>query len=155
MSITRVSDTFRRTTQNREREPLASVGAVVPLAYNGTPAGWLKCNGATVSRSTYASLFSAIGTTYGAGDGSTTFALPDLRGVFIRGVDDGRGLDTGRSMGSYQAHGTASHSHSTPQVVGCNSGYTPNRTRAIAGNTGSTGSETRPKNLSITYIIKF
>jgi microcystin-dependent protein len=51
--------------------------------------GWLKCNGAAVSRSTYAVLFAAIGTLYGAGDGTTTFNLPDYRGEFLRGLDDG------------------------------------------------------------------
>lgn len=66
------------------------------------PAGYLKANGATVSRTTYAALFAAIGTTFGAGDGSTTFGIPDMRGVFPRGWDDGRGFDSGRGMGSYQ-----------------------------------------------------
>ena len=66
------------------------------------PTGWLKCNGALLSRTTYAALFAVIGTTYGAGDGSTTFALPDLRGEFLRGLDDGRGVDGGRALGSAQ-----------------------------------------------------
>jgi phage-related tail fiber protein len=66
------------------------------------PAGWLKANGATVSRATYADLFAAIGTTYGAGDGATTFRLPDLRGEFLRSWDDGRGVDPGRTVGSSQ-----------------------------------------------------
>jgi phage-related tail fiber protein len=66
------------------------------------PAGFLKANGAAVSRSTYADLFAAIGTTYGAGDGSTTFNLPDLRGEFLRGWDDGRAVDTGRAFGTAQ-----------------------------------------------------
>jgi len=49
------------------------------------PTGWLQCNGAAVSRATYAALFTAIGTVYGSGDGSTTFNLPDARGMFLRG----------------------------------------------------------------------
>jgi hypothetical protein len=77
-------------------------GTVIYYAANSAPTGYLKANGATVSRSTYASLFSAIGTTFGAGDGSTTFGLPDLRGEFPRGWDDGRGVDSGRSFGSAQ-----------------------------------------------------
>lgn len=66
------------------------------------PAGWLKANGAAISRTTYAALFAEIGTLHGAGDGSTTFNLPDARGEFIRGFDDGRGVDPGRVLGSYQ-----------------------------------------------------
>ena len=77
-------------------------GAVMYFAGQTAPAGWLKANGAAVSRTAYAALFAAIGTTYGAGDGSTTFNLPDLRGEFIRGWDDGRGIDRGRAFGSAQ-----------------------------------------------------
>lgn len=78
-------------------------GAVSHFAMNTAPTGWLKANGAAVSRTTYAALFSAIGTTFGAGDGSTTFNLPDLRGYFSRNWDDSRGIDSGRSFGSLQA----------------------------------------------------
>ena len=81
----------------------APVGSVYTFAGTAVPVGWLKCNGALLSRTTYASLFAVIGTTYGAGDGSTTFALPDLRGEFVRGADDGRGVDAGRVLGSAQA----------------------------------------------------
>lgn len=77
-------------------------GAVLYFAGQTAPAGWLKANGAAVSRTAYAALFAAIGTTYGAGDGSTTFNLPDLRGEFMRGWDDGRGIDRGRVLGSAQ-----------------------------------------------------
>lgn len=77
-------------------------GNVSFFARSSAPSGWLKANGANVSRSTYANLFSAIGTTFGAGDGSTTFTLPDLRGEFARGWDDGRGIDSGRSFGTAQ-----------------------------------------------------
>ena len=81
------------------------VGQVVYFARNTAPEGWLKCNGATISRTTYAELFNAIGTTFGAGDGST-FGLPDLRGEFIRGWDDGRGVDSGRTFGVSQGDST-------------------------------------------------
>lgn len=77
-------------------------GAVVYLAKSSAPDGWLKANGAAVSRSTYSQLFSAIGTTWGVGNGSTTFNVPDLRGEFVRGWDDGRGVDSGRGFGSSQ-----------------------------------------------------
>jgi microcystin-dependent protein len=78
-------------------------GSVMTFAMNTAPSGWLKANGAAVSRTTYAALFSAIGTTFGVGNGSTTFNLPDLRGYFSRNWDDGRGIDSGRSFGSLQA----------------------------------------------------
>ena len=79
-----------------------AAGTLAFFVVNSTPSGWLKCNGATVSRTTYADLFAAIGTAYGAGDGSTTFGLPDCRGEFPRFFDDGRGIDSGRGIGSYQ-----------------------------------------------------
>jgi microcystin-dependent protein len=72
------------------------VGVVNPFAGSVAPAGWLLCAGQTVSRSTYSGLFSVVGTTYGAGDGSTTFALPDLRGRTIAGLDNMGGSDAGR-----------------------------------------------------------
>ena len=56
-------------------------------------------------------MFAAIGTQYGAGNGSTTFGIPDLRGEFIRGVDRGRNVDTGRSIGSSQAAAFGQHNH--------------------------------------------
>ena len=78
------------------------VGEVAYFARTTPPSGWLKANGAAVSRTTYAALFAAIGTTFGAGDGRTTFNLPDLRGEFIRGLDDGRNIDRGRRLGTAQ-----------------------------------------------------
>lgn len=78
------------------------VGMVAGFAMNSAPEGWLIANGTAVSRVTYARLFSRIGTLYGSGDGSTTFNLPDARGVVLRGADLGSGRDTGRVFGSYQ-----------------------------------------------------
>ena len=63
-------------------------GSVIPYAGTTSPAGWLLCYGQAVSRTEYGALFTAIGTTYGSGDGSTTFTLPDLRGRVIAGVDN-------------------------------------------------------------------
>ncbi|KAG0188260.1 hypothetical protein DFQ28_005152 [Apophysomyces sp. BC1034] len=76
-------------------------GQVAFFAFPYAPDGWLKCNGAAVSRTRYAELFAIIGTTFGAGSG--TFNLPDLRGEFVRGFDDGRDVDKMRSFGSQQA----------------------------------------------------
>jgi microcystin-dependent protein len=77
-------------------------GSVFWFATDAPPTGFIKANGAVISRATYADLFAVIGTTFGAGDGSTTFNLPDLRGEFIRSWDDGRGVDSGRAFGSAQ-----------------------------------------------------
>lgn len=74
-------------------------GAVQWFAMTNTPVGWLECNGAAISRTNYAALFAAIGTTFGAGNGSNTFNLPELRGEFFRGWDHGRGVDTNRVFG--------------------------------------------------------
>ena len=59
------------------------VGMIAPFAHSSTPTGFLACDGAAVSRSTYSALFSAIGTTWGTGDGSSTFNVPDLRGAIL------------------------------------------------------------------------
>lgn len=94
------------------------VGAVVGFAMNSAPEGWLAANGSAVSRTTYARLFSRIGTTYGVGDGVNTFNLPDYRAEFIRGLDSGRGIDAGRVIGSAQAQQSVNHSHLLPTTSG-------------------------------------
>ena len=63
-------------------------GAMIAFAGKSVPDGWLLCNGALVSRTTYAKLFAAIGTAWGAGDGSTTFKLPDADGRVMQGATD-------------------------------------------------------------------
>jgi len=88
------------------------VGSVFNLATTTVPTGFLECNGAAISRSTYASLFATISTTWGSGDGSSTFNLPDLRGQFVRGWDNSAGVDSGRSFASSQSDQNKSHNHS-------------------------------------------
>ena len=144
-------------------------GAVQYFAMNTAPSGWLKANGQAVSRTTYASLFSAIGTTFGSGDGSTTFNVPDLRGEFLRGWDDSRGIDSGRVFGSWQAQNTnkttiemstgpnGSGSITAPDETGTNSGWiTSGRndggSRAIRVRMDNT--ETRPRNFALLACIK-
>jgi phage-related tail fiber protein len=68
-------------------------GSVAAFAGEGTPDGWLRCDGAVVSRTVYSALFAAIGVAHGGGNGTTTFNLPDYRGRFLRGVDQGVGRD--------------------------------------------------------------
>lgn len=113
------------------------------FAMSTPPAGWLKRNGAAISRVTYAALFAAIGTTYGAGDGINTFNLPDDRGEFDRAWDDGRGVDTGRAFGSLQAAELASHSHTASTNSAGSHGHTGSANSAGAhshgGGTGVAG----------------
>ena len=71
-----------------------SSGFILPFGGGTAPSGWLECDGAAVSRSTYSDLFAIIGTIYGAGDGSTTFNLPDLQGRVIMGQGGSTALRT-------------------------------------------------------------
>lgn len=133
------------------------IGQVVFMAGANAPSGFLKCNGQLVSRTTYASLFAVIGTTYGAGDGSTTFAVPDLRGEFLRGWDDGRGVDTGRVVGSAQLDEIKSHTHAEQKTT-ANAGYpnvgTYGGGEVYTSTTGATGgTETRPRNVALLACI--
>jgi len=144
---------------------LGITGSILFFARNTAPTGWLKANGAAVSRTSYAALFAAIGTTFGVGNGSTTFNLPDLRGEFLRGWDDGRGIDSGRGFGSAQAGEIQAHTHEKAAVYGnpattfSDSSVwsrvgTADQTSSIR--TGSTGgTETRPRNIALLACIKF
>lgn len=146
------------------------VSAVVYFPRTNAPTGWLKANGAAISRAAYADLFAVIGTTFGDGDGLNTFNLPDLRGEFVRGLDDGRGVDAGRVMGSVQTDMLKSHDHDLPTstnssgnrgvIIDTSFGITtPNNTapdsthRAYVDATG--GTETRPRNVALLACIKF
>jgi phage-related tail fiber protein len=80
-------------------------GTVVAFAGPVVPGGWLLCDGTAVSRTTYANLFSAIGTVSGSGDGASTFNLPDYRGRFLRGVDGGAMRDPDRATRTAAANG--------------------------------------------------
>lgn len=155
-------------------------GAVMLFAMAGVATGWAKCNGVAVSRTspTYSALFAVIGTTYGAGDGVSTFNLPELRGEFIRGWDDGRGVDTSRALGSTQIQQLESHKHiasnndcisyTTINGTGTgnyNSWCDTNGAASGAGaaltgdgthpeQTADLGVETRPRNVAMQYCIK-
>ncbi len=156
-----------------EADQLQPAGNVAYTARSTPPTGWLAANGAAINRVAYATLFAAIGTTYGAGDGSTTFNLPDLRGEFIRGLDGGRGVDAGRTLGSAQSDAFKSHQHMLPisdpalwagAVYGYQSGQ-PNATvedftRGVTSTSreltaAAGGTETRPRNVALLPIIKF
>lgn len=144
-------------------------GAVAPFATASAPNGWLKCNGAAVSRTTYAALFAAIGTAFGAGNGTTTFNLPDLRGEFVRGWDDGRGVDSGRSLGAQQpgTHGVNGTfwglSRNAGPAVGGDFSVAQTVDAYVGGSAAAfqhqqvtiTSPETRPRNVALLYCIKF
>lgn len=151
-----------------------SPGTVIYSAANTAPTGYLVCDGSAVSRTTYATLFAVIATTHGPGNGTTTFNLPDLRGVFIRGIDSGRGLDDGRSFGSYQldlfkshTHTDAGHKHNIlntgNNANGGGAGWlvNPQIDTGLQTLTGyadiqaTGGSETRPKNVALLACIKY
>jgi len=103
-------------------------GSVFCMAVVSIPTGYLECNGAAVSRSTYSALFAIIGVNYGSGDGSSTFNVPDLRGEFVRGVDRGRGVDSGRNVATSQGGQNVSHNHSLSA-----SGTTSNPSPTLTG----------------------
>lgn len=87
------------------------VGMVAAFDMHYAPEGWLKRNGADVSREVYEDLFAVLGTRYGAGNGRTTFNIGDSRGLFIRALDDGAGRDPNRGLGTLQQTQNLSHVH--------------------------------------------
>ena len=99
------------------------VGAVFCLAVSAVPSGYLECAGGAVSRTTYAALFAVIATNYGAGNGSSTFNVPDLRGEFVRGYDHGRGVDSGRAIASSQSGHNNAHNHTVTVATDTKSHY--------------------------------
>jgi len=137
-------------------------GQIVMTGRSSAPTGWLECNGAAVSRTTYASLFTAISTTWGVGDGSTTFNLPDMRGEFPRGYDNGRGVDSGRALASAQADAietfsiTAGYIDPQGRSDGSADMLVPTNVGGFAAHTVTvTGaSETRPRNVAVLFLIK-
>jgi len=157
----------------------APAGVIMAFAGATAPTGFLACDGSAVSRSTYATLFTAIGTTWGIGNGSTTFNVPDLRGVFLRGTGTNGtyGTAVGPSVGTYAADTYLNHSHTATDsghshstfgagfpglspggttystISGTTSTGTGNANITVATSTTG-GTETKPKNYGILYIIK-
>ena len=156
-------------------------GSVAYFANNTAPSGWLKCNGAAISRTAYPGLFSEIGTTYGAGNGSTTFNLPELRGEFLRYWADGRAVDTSRTFASTQTDATQrmvggfTDWHVAHWITWNSSGFTNpfqgklstswrKRITNVAGaliveldnnRAVRTSTENRPRNIALLACIKF
>ncbi len=174
-------------------------GVVISITGSSAPTGYIKGNGTLLSRTTFANLWAFAQTSgalvsdsewfnskqgcYSTGDGSTTFRIPDLRGEFIRGWDNGRGIDTSRVLGSLQEDSYKNHLHTassstagahthTINASGINGGIssyiagaggsivTSNssgaHTHPITVDNSTTGStETRPRNIALLYCIKY
>ena len=169
-------------------------GTVHLFATTTAPSGYLECDGSAVSRTTYADLFAIIGTTWGEGNGSSTFNVPDLRGEFVRGWDDGRGVDSGRSFASSQSDQNKQHNHGvsdgghnhgindpghihqveysnsdsgdgvieesgtglsgTEPTLSATTGITINNATTGISINNDGGSEARPRNIAMMYVIK-
>ena len=148
-------------------QSLLPAGAVMPFAMNSAPSGWLAADGAAVSRTTYAALFAAIGTAHGSGNGSTTFNLPDLRGIFVRGSGSQEisGITYSKTFAAKEADELKSHTHGMFTQSGSAGGngfgsdyvavtIAANQT-GPKGTFATGGDETRPANIALLYCIKF
>jgi len=149
-------------------------GSIMIWPTGTPPSFWLECDGSARDRSVDTALFAVIGVMYGDGDGSTTFNLPNFKGMFLRGVDHGAGFDpdaatrtdrgdstTGDHVGTKQADDLISHYHGiwlAPDVQSGTGRYRAYGSDQGAGTVNTTsrgGNETRPVNVNVMYIIKY
>jgi microcystin-dependent protein len=160
------------------QESLVPAGAIMPFARSTAPSGWLACDGAEVAIATYGTLSTAIYVgdgsnadtdlvygfkTNGSGTRSTSgthIKLPDLRGEFIRGWDNSRGIDSSRKNRSYQADELKAHTHTYTRYFalrGDFAGTNGDKWASTATDTTSStgGTETRSRNVTALYCIKF
>lgn len=154
---------------------LVPIGSMFQWLTGTAPTGYLLCQGQAISRTTYTLLYGVIGTTYGVGDNSTTFNIPDLRGYFVRGLDTTQGVDpdySGKALGDIQSDGVVAHVHriqtddygdsDLSAFVGRGSATLEDSSNVVksSGPYNSVNSsyigeaETRPKNIALNYIIK-
>ncbi|MCP4133540.1 MAG: tail fiber protein [bacterium] len=161
-----------RITNNEAQIRMAApAGTIAPFAgpEGNLPEGWLLCDGSSVSRDTYDTLFQAIDTSWGSADGSS-FNLPDLQGRFLRGLDIAGIIDPGRAVGSYQNDAFQDHKHQwcfseshSDNDNDYSLGWDTRLSRLqgqykhdTTGNvTGRSAAETRPINAAVNYIIKY
>lgn len=138
------------------------IGVVTYFATPTVPAGWLGADGSYQSSTAYPDLYKTLGTTYGPiklEDNITKFKLPDLRGEFIRGWDNGKGVDAGRTFGTSQEDAFKSHKHSYLSKGADNPSYNAWNGHGGVGmqptDTGLTGGgETRPRNIALLPCIR-
>ncbi|MCP4132709.1 MAG: hypothetical protein GY754_17215 [bacterium] len=182
------SDTLLQNSITNLEKLVSPTGSITPFAgpKDEVPGEWLICDGRPVSRTEYSALFDVIGTAWGVGDGQDTFNLPDLRGIFLRGVAENSNNDVdkgsrtslnrgnaGNLVGSYQGDAIR---NITGQFDGdSNESYTEFYSGAFSGTDGGkgnsgdgggclhnfdaskvvpTGSDNRPKNAYVYYLIK-
>jgi len=136
------------------------VGSIADFPFDDVPGGWLECDGGAYSRSAYAALFSKIGTTFGSGDGSTTFNVPDCRDIYIKGKN------VGVNAGTYTPDTVGNHGH-PGSVVNCAivpssgagsypyAGPVANGSSRAAALIASYGSVTEPKTYAFLRCIKY
>ena len=163
----------RVTTVSTSAVSGTEVGSIIAWTTGTAPSGYLHCDGAAINRTTYATLFGVLSTTYGTGNGSTTFNIPDYRGRFLRGFASGQATDpdrasrtnrgdgtTGDNVGTKQSDEFKAHTHNFDgeDVIGTFGGgagfslrYNP--ASQTTGTTG--GNETRPTNIAVMWCIKF
>lgn len=146
----------------------APIGAIQAFGGSSTPAGWLLCQGQAISRTAYAALFAVIGTAFGAGDGSTTFNVPDLREATTKGAGE-----TGQTVGAHVKSGglavgefiddrVEKHTHFKTRAIYVNGGAyeavsengSSNPQNDVRYNTGRSGDTTEVKAVGVNYIIK-
>jgi microcystin-dependent protein len=175
------SNSTYTTTLQSIKKLIFPVGAIFFTAALNTPTGFLECNGRSLSISDplYTDLFAAIGYTYGGG--GSNFCIPDLRGEFIRGWDHGRGIDSGRTMGSIQSDAVQDHSHADGMMwyagwstaygssgwgyggecpqghtsIGAVNAYSSKLSDNATNNNARSASETRPHNIAMIGIISY
>lgn len=164
-------------TLTKDRSKIGHIGDIIAFYGRTAPEGTLVCNGAAISRTTYSELFGVIGTTAGAGDGSTTFNLPDLRGLFLRGLNGTNAAALGteqsdaiRNMTGYMSSVYSQAQDSLPVSAGVlswgpeNTLCSPNTTTPSsktscwdiyfrASNQVPTAAENRPVNTAVLYCM--
>lgn len=136
---------------------LIAPGTTAFFGMSTVPTGWLAADGTAVSRTTYSALFAAIGTTYGSGNGTTTFNLPNLGGQFVRGWISGQTVDSGRVFGSSQGAGVGTHGHPFAGAVqgSGSSGNWVSNVPAVSASTDADPGDVRPKNVAMLACIKY
>ncbi|MCP4134596.1 MAG: hypothetical protein GY754_26720 [bacterium] len=174
-------DTALNDLIDNEIKRAAPPGTIVPFGGGNVPAGWLICDGQAYGRTAYSELYQAIGTAWGTPDGSS-FNVPDLRGVFLRGVSGTAGKDpdaglrepikpggnTGNAVGSFQGDAYQYHTHyleswhgfyglgpNNPNNAGYGSEGPYGENIPTKRSTGDYSTETRPANAYVNYIIKY
>lgn len=183
LSSAKVNENFANLKTTVEGIYSVEPGTILPFGSETPPAGYLLCKGQAVSRTTYSALYAVIKDNFGSGDGSTTFNVPDFRGRFLRGWDDGAGRDpdigsrlsmnsggnAAGGLGSVQDENVGSHTH--PITIGnfataglgfqAGSNSSPWEARGASSSfttqipNAPSGSETRPKNAYVNFIIKY